>query len=105
MEKLLELVEGSVQRRLTQFFAGQFRLLFGKVFLERDGLLKMKCLEVTVLAIDLKPVERLRHRVHGRLAMPHSFFQISEVFALDSFVTGVVCCHGADLLISSHCLR
>jgi len=48
-----------MQSRFTQLFSSVLIPLFGKVFLKRNRLLKVKCFEVTVFGVDLESVERL----------------------------------------------
>ena len=58
--------------------------------LERNRLFIMKCLEVFVPGVLLKPMECLGGSIHGCLVMAFGILQVGEIFALDSFVFGVV---------------
>ena len=58
-----------MQGRLAQFLPGPLPLLLGKMFLERNCLLKVKCLEIPILGINLKAIQSLCCRIDRWLAV------------------------------------
>ena len=82
-----------MQGRLAQFFPGLLPLLLSKMLLEGNGLLKVKRFEIFVLGICLKAAQCLCRRIDRWLTMTFGFFQISEIFALDSFIFCTVLFH------------
>jgi len=68
LKEPLERRKRCVQSRLAQALAGPLALLASQVFLERNRLLDMERLEVTVTGVDLETMQRLCNGVHGRLA-------------------------------------
>ncbi len=101
----LDVREGGIQCCLVELLPGPLPHLLGQMPLERDGLLEVKRLEVTVFGIRLESRQSLRDRVHRWLAVALGFLHIGEVAALDPFVVRVVRCHGLVLPIPSHCSR
>ena len=105
LEESLELRKCRMQGRLAQLLPGLLPLLLGKMFLEGNGLLKVKCLEISIPGIGLKATQRLRGRIDRRLTVTFGLLQKSEVLALDPFILCIVLFHGLLPLISSHCSR
>ncbi len=48
-----------MQDRLAQILPGLLPLLLGKVVLEGNGLLKVKCLEISIISVRLEALRAL----------------------------------------------
>jgi len=75
------------------------------MFLEGDGLLKVKRLEISIPGLGLKATQRLSGRLDRRLTVTFGLLQEREVPAFDAFILCTVLFHGLLPLISSHYSR
>src|SRR5665213_1639085 len=69
--------------------------------LERDCLLKVKCLEALMPVVLFKPAQRLRGYIYRWLAVALGFFQVGEVLALDPLIFRVVFRHSFSPMLKS----
>lgn len=68
-----------MQGCLAQFLPGTLPLLFGKMPLKGNSLLKVKGLEITEFVMYLETVQRLGSRINGRLAVPFCLLQKRKI--------------------------
>ena len=94
LKESLKLRKCGMHGCLVKFFPGLLPLLFGKMFLESDGLLKVKRLKVSIPGIGLKTTQRLSSRIDRRFTVTFGFLYEREVPAFDTFIFCTVLFHG-----------
>jgi hypothetical protein len=94
LKEPLELGKCRMQGRLAQLFSGFLASLLGKVPLEGNGLLDVKCPEIPTPGVGLEATQSFGGRIDRRFAVSFGFLQKTEVFALDPLIGRIVLFHG-----------